>query len=109
MALQRQGILKPPAKALTYVAYASDDVRDRAVAVVSALRAAGVATDYDILGRALRKQLDDASMKGAVLAVIVAPHEIATGQVIVKSMTDGAESKHPETNLVETLHKMLKA
>ena len=108
MALQRQGILKPPAKALTYVAYASDDVRDRAVAVVSALRAAGVATDYDILGRALRKQLDDASMKGAVLAVIVAPHEIATGQVIVKSMTDGAESKHPETNLVETLHKMLK-
>ena len=109
MALQRQGILKQPTKSLAYVAYASEDVRGRAVEIVSALRAAGIATDYDILGRALRKQLDEASTKGAVLAVIVAPNEIATGQVIVRSMTDGAESKHPATNLIETLHKMIKA
>jgi histidyl-tRNA synthetase len=109
MALQRQGILKQPAKALAYVAYASEDLRDRCVAVVSTLRAAGIATDYDILGRALRKQLDDASMKGAALAVIVAPSEIASGQMIVKSMIDGAESKHPEANLVEAVRKMLKA
>lgn len=107
MALQRQGILKQPAKALVYVAYASDDVRGRAVEVVSALRAGGVAADYDILGRALRKQLDDASMKNAALAVIVAPNEIAAGQVIVRSMKDGTENKHSVNSLAEALRKML--
>lgn len=109
MALQRQGILKQPAKALVYVAYASDDVRGRAVEVVSSLRAAGVTADYDILGRALRKQLDDASMKGAALAVIVAPNEIAAGEVIVRSMKDGAESKHRVAGLAQALAKMLRA
>lgn len=107
MALQRHGILKQPAKTLVYVAYASEDVRGRAVEVVSALRAVEVAADYDILGRALRKQLDDASMKNAALAVIVAPNEIAAGQVIVRSMADGTENKHSINNLAEALRKML--
>jgi histidyl-tRNA synthetase len=109
MALQRHGILKQSAKALVYVARASDDVRNKAVEVVSALRSAGIAADYDILGRALRKQMDDASMKGAALAIIVAPDEIAAGQLIVRSMKDGAESKHPAGEIAETLHKMLRA
>jgi histidyl-tRNA synthetase len=107
MALQRNGILKQPSKPLVYVAYASDDVRGKVVEVVSALRAGGVTADYDILGRALRKQLDDASMKNAALAVIVAPNEIAAGQVIVRSMKDGAESKLPASNLAGALRKML--
>ena len=106
-ALRRHGILKQPAKTLVYVAYASDDVRGRAVEVVSALRAVEVAADYDILGRALRKQLDDASMKNAALAVIVAPNEIAADQVIVRSMADGTENKHSINNLAEALRKML--
>lgn len=107
MALMRHGILKQPTKALVYVAYVSDDVRGRAVEVVSDLRAAGLTTDYDILGRALRKQLDDASMKNAVFAVIVAPNEITSGQVIIRSMKDGIEKKQSITNLAEVLHKML--
>lgn len=109
MALQRQGILKQAAKLLTYVTYTSDDVRDRAIEIVSALRADGITTDYDILGRALRKQLDDASTKGAVLAVIVAPNEIAAGQVIVKLMKDGAESKHRVNNIAEAIGRMIRA
>jgi histidyl-tRNA synthetase len=109
MALQRQGILEQPAKVLAYIVHASDDVRNRAVEVVSALRAADIAADYDILGRALRKQLDDASMKGAAFVVIVAPEEIAAGQVIVRSMKDGAESRHPASSLAEALYKMLRA
>jgi len=109
IALQRHGILKQSAKVLFYVACASEQDRERATEIVSALRAAGIAADYDILGRALRKQLDDASNKGAEFAVIVAPKEIAAGQVIVRSMKDGAESKHPLSSLPETLHKKFKA
>jgi histidyl-tRNA synthetase len=109
MSLQRHGILKQPVKVLAYVAYASDNVRNKAVEVVSSLRAASIAVDYDILGRALRKQLDDASIKGAAFTVIVAPDEIAAGQVIVRSMKDGTESKHPASSLAEVLYKMFRA
>jgi histidyl-tRNA synthetase len=109
MALQKHGVLKQPAKALVYVAYASDDVKSKAIEVVSALRAGGVAADYDILGRALRKQLDDAAIKGTALAVIVAPSEMAAGQLIVRSMGDGSESKHPVSGIAEAIRNMLRA
>jgi histidyl-tRNA synthetase len=85
MALQKHGVLKQPAKALVYVAYASDD------------------------GRALRKQLEDASIKGAALAVIVAPSETAAGQVIIRSMKDGSESKCPVSGIAEAIRDMFKA
>lgn len=109
MALQRHGILKQPVKELVYVANAADEVRNKAVEIVSILRGAGIATDYDILGRALRKQLDDASTKGTALVAIVAPREIAEGRVIIRSMKDGTESTHSVNDIIEAARKMLRA
>jgi histidyl-tRNA synthetase len=109
MALQRQGVLKKQTEALAYVAYASDDMKNKAAEIVSILRAGGVAADYDMLGRSLRKQLDDASMKGSAVTVIVAPSEIAADQVVIRSMKDGAESKHPVGSITETVRRMLTA
>jgi histidyl-tRNA synthetase len=109
MALQRHGILKQSARTLVYVAYVSEDVKSRAIEIVSVLRAMGIAADYDILGRALRKQLDDASNKGAEFAVIVAPEEIGAGEVIVRSMKEGKESKHLVGSLAQDLYRMLRA
>ena len=109
MALQRHGILKQPARPLVYVANASDDLRARALELVSSLRTGGISVDYDMLGRALRKQLNDASNKGAEFVVIVAPNEIEAGQVILRSMKDGTESKQYANGLKETLSKMLRA
>ena len=109
IALQKQGILKQPAKMLVYVACASDEVQSKAIEVVIALREGGIAADYDILRRALRKQLDDAAIKRASLVVIVAPNEMAEGLVIVKSMEDGSESKHPIGGIVEAVNSRLKA
>jgi histidyl-tRNA synthetase len=109
MALQRHGILKQPARPLVYVANASDDLRARALELVSSLRTGGISVDYDMLGRALRKQLNDASNKGAEFVVIVAPNEIEAGQVILRSMKEGTESKQYANGLKETLSKMLRA
>ncbi|HYY40740.1 MAG TPA: ATP phosphoribosyltransferase regulatory subunit, partial [Nitrososphaera sp.] len=109
MALQRHGILKQPARPLVYIANASDDLRSKAIELVSSLRTGGVSVDYDMLGRALRKQLNDASNKGAEFVVIVAPNEIQAGQVILRSMKDGYESRHYLNTLKETLSKMLRA
>jgi histidyl-tRNA synthetase len=48
-------------------------------------------------------------MKGAVAAVIVAPAELAAGQVTVRSMKDGSESKQPLDKIAQVLAGMLKA
>ena len=108
MALKRHGILKHRSTPIVYVANATEDLRAKALELVSSLRTCGIAVDYDMLGRALRKQLDYASNQGAAFVIIVAPHEIATGQVILRSMNDGTESKYYADNLKETLSEMLK-
>jgi len=108
MALKRHGVLKHRPTPIVYVANATEDLRAKALELVSSLRIGGIAVDYDILGRALRKQLDYASNQGAAFVVIVAPDEIATGQVILRSMNDGTESKYYADNLKETLSEMLK-
>jgi histidyl-tRNA synthetase len=109
MALQKHNILKQPKKQLVYVANTSDDLRAKTLELVSYLRTGGIPVDYDMLGRALRKQLNDASNKRAEFVVIVAPNEIQAGQVILRSMNDGTESNYYIRGLKETLSKMLKA
>lgn len=110
LALQKHGAPRPATRPLAYVAYASDDVRAAALEIVSQLRAAGISADYDILGRALRKQLDDAAGKRAAVAVIIAPAELASsdnGTVTVRSLLDGSETKQPRGRVVEAVAKML--
>lgn len=110
LALQKHGAPGPAAKPLAYVAYASDDVRAAALEIVSQLRAAGISADYDILGRALRKQLDDAAGKHAAVAVIVAPAELASsdnGTVTVRSLLDGNETRQPLGGIAAAVAKML--
>jgi histidyl-tRNA synthetase len=109
MALKKQGILKSSDAPLVYVAFASAEVKGKALEIVSTLRAANLKTDYDILGRALRRQLEDAAGKGAALAAIVAPDEMALGQVILRSMKDGVEAKYPVTALREEIARMFRA
>ena len=108
MALERHGILKQSTRLLAYVANATEDLRAKALELVSSLRRSGIAVDYDMLGRTLKKQLEYASNKGAAFVIIVAPNEIAKGQVILRSMKDGTESKYYVDSLEETLNKMLK-
>jgi histidyl-tRNA synthetase len=107
IALQKHGILKSEPKPLVYVAYTSDDMGERALELVSNLRNSGVITDYDLQGRTLRKQLDDASTKGALITVIVAPDEIKYGQVTVRLMKDGSESKRTINDLAKTLNDLI--
>jgi histidyl-tRNA synthetase len=107
IALQKHGILKSEPKPLVYVAYTSDNIGERALELVSNLRNSGVITDYDLQGRTLRKQLDDASTKGALITVIVAPDEIKYGQVTVRLMKDGSESRRSIDDLAKSLNDLI--
>jgi histidyl-tRNA synthetase len=107
IALKNKGILKSMPKQMVYVAYTSSIIRDSAIDIVSSLRNSGISTDYSLNERALRKQLDDAASKDAVLTVIVAPEEIEKGQVTVRSMSDGTESKQKVSELAKSLYNVL--
>jgi histidyl-tRNA synthetase len=104
MALRQHNISKRYSKFLVYVAFASDDTKEKAIEMVSSLRNSGFITDYDIQERPLRKQLDDASAKKVSVMVIVAPKEIGQGQVIIRSMIDGTENKENLENLKDKLN-----
>lgn len=106
LALQKHGVIKPSARPLAYVAY-TDDTRNKAIEIASVLRNAEIETDYDMLGRALRKQMDDASSKRAAITIIVAPAELAENKVTVKSMKDGTETKHDIANIADAVKKLL--
>ena len=108
IALKRHGLLKQHTKPLVFIANATAELRAKALELVASLRTGGIAVDYDMLGRALRKQLEYASNKGAAFVVIVAPNEIAAGQVILRSMRDGTESKYYVDSLKETLSTVLR-
>jgi histidyl-tRNA synthetase len=107
IALKKHGILKSVSKQMVYVAYTSSIIRASALDIVSILRNSGISTDYNVNERTLRKQLDDAASKNAVLTVIVAPEEIEKGQVTVRSMSDGIESKQKVNELAKTLYNIL--
>jgi histidyl-tRNA synthetase len=107
IALKKHGILKSVPKQMVYVAYTSSIIRASALDIVSILRNSGISTDYNVNERTLRKQLDDAASKNAVLTVIVAPEEIDKGQVTVRSMSDGIESKQKVNELAKTLYNIL--
>ncbi|MGI0029512.1 MAG: His/Gly/Thr/Pro-type tRNA ligase C-terminal domain-containing protein [Nitrososphaera sp.] len=57
----------------------------------------------------MRRQLDDASNKGAMLTVIVTEFEFAAGQVVVRQMRDGTENKYRISTLPEEIAKILRA
>ena len=69
-----------------YVASASEAVRAKAIDVAQMLRRSGFATDLDLMGRSLKRQLDYANRKGFKRVVIVGERELREGCVAVRDM-----------------------
>jgi histidyl-tRNA synthetase len=107
LALQKHKIHQVSMTPIVFVTYATPDMKQKVIEIVSTLRNAGITTDYDILGRALRKQLDDASTKGAAVTIIVAPGDLAENKVTIKLMKDSSETRQDIATLVETVSTLL--
>ena len=84
---------KSPMKPKVYVAYAQEDLRQRAITITSSLRMSGIASEFDIAGRSLKKQLEEASKKEYAFTAILAPEELSKNELIIRNMTKGSESK----------------
>jgi histidyl-tRNA synthetase len=76
-----------------FVARAVPEVAGDAFLITDSLRRAGVAAEIDHQARSLKSQFKSADRLGARFVVVVGPDEIATGQVTVRDMTAGTESR----------------
>jgi histidyl-tRNA synthetase len=73
--------------------------RQRALALVTELRRAGIAADLDLAGRALKGQMKQADRVGARHALILA----GDGKATLRDMRSGEERQIDPATLVETL------
>ena len=75
-----------------FVANVNDWVWDDALKIAIDLRSKGIATELDLMGRDLRKQIDYAVAKGAEFLVIVGPKELKEGKVVLRDLETGKET-----------------
>lgn len=73
------------------VVFVNDVMKKVAISIASQLRTKGIATDIDLSGKSLRKQMEIASNSKYVL--IVGPKEYEENLVIVRNMDDGTEKQ----------------
>ena len=74
-----------------WVVYVNEEMKKIATNIAAVLRTKGIATEVDLLGKPLKKQMEVASNSKYV--VIVAPKEYATNSVVVRNMKDGSEKQ----------------
>lgn len=90
LSLESQGLQMPDAAPTVSVLFVNNEMLAPAVVITSKLRQMGIATEMDIVGRPFKKQIEAAS--NSRFAVIVAPKEYSSNNVIIKNMGDGSET-----------------
>ena len=70
-----------------------------AMSIASMLRLENIPTDIDIVGRNLKKQMEQA--RDTKLAIIVGPDELKEGNVLLRDMVNGTEGTIPLEKLTE--------
>jgi len=93
--------LKDYFQARVFVAGVNESMRDNVIEIASKLRRFGTPTDFDCLGRPLKKQLEYASALRVPFVIIVGPEEIRKGEVKVRDMRSGKEKYVPINRITE--------
>ncbi len=93
------GIARPDA----FLVAMDDTARPWLLHAAQTLRARGLRVEFDLLSRAWRKQLNEASRQDARFAVIVGTDELASGEAQVKDLASGEQSAVPFGALADAL------
>ena len=99
LAMRRRGLLdgdgdsttRTGASDVVAVICATPDARGVAAGIASALRRGGIATEFDIAGRPLKKQMASASRAGARTAIIIGTEEVHNGRALLRMMDTGEQ------------------
>ncbi len=75
------------------VVIADESLRSAALKLIHDLRDAGVSVDYSLTPAKVGKQFQNASASGAKFAVVVGPEEWAAGEVTLKNLATGEQTR----------------
>lgn len=94
MVLENTGALKAePERTDVYLAPLGERASERAVTLVSELRAAGVSAESDLMGRSFKAQMKYADKCGARFLAVMGDDELERGAVSLKNMLTGESSE----------------
>ena len=105
-AMRNHNLMKLKSKPLIYVVYSSENVKNYAIRIVSDLRTSGYTTDYDIQGRRIDKQINEAISRRASAIIVVDQDEIKN-QIVTIRNSKGETSKHKITDLIKKMDEVL--
>ena len=74
-----------------YVLPIGENAKEYALSLVSKLRSEGISAETDIMDRGIKAQMKYADKSGARYVVALGDHEIASGTIKLKNMSDGRE------------------
>ncbi len=100
LALENSGVNIPVPGPKAYVVPVGDGARAKALEILRMLRAAGLPSDMDLMGRNISKALAYANSIGAEKAVILGDKELAEGTATVRDMRSGEQSKYPFSDIL---------
>ena len=91
LTMQEQKIISEAIQPRVSVLYINDEMQKVAMSITSLLRLANIPTNVDLSGKALKKQMDQAT--NSRFCIIVGPKELEEGKVVVRDMKTGEESQ----------------
>jgi len=91
--LKERGLIPRPDRSVDVFVVAIDaDLRELALEIAAAQRAAGLSVLYPLRAVSVRKQFASAASEGARWVVILGPDEVANGQAVLRNMETGEEA-----------------
>jgi histidyl-tRNA synthetase len=91
LTMQEQKIISDATQRRISVLYINEEMQKVAMSIASLLRLANIPTNIDLSGKALKKQMDQAT--DSRYCIIVGPKELEIGKVVLRDMKSGAESQ----------------
>jgi histidyl-tRNA synthetase len=104
LALQaQQTVLNKPVQKRVLVVPIKAEQKAEALKIAQMLREAGVAAEFEVMGRKMVKALEDADKRKMDFAVIVGERELKAGKVVLKNL---AERTQTETEISKLAQKI---
>lgn len=105
LTMQEQGIIPEVKQNRVAVLYINEEMQKVAMSIASLLRLNNIPTDIDLLGRNLKKQMEQSG--NARYSIIVGPQELEQGNVVLHDMKDGKEGTISIEKLTEDPNSVL--
>ncbi|MFD9813612.1 histidine--tRNA ligase [Streptomyces sp. NPDC059080] len=108
LALEAEGVtLDIPAATAVYAVPLGEEARRVLFAQVTALRKAGIATDFAFGGKGLKNAMKSANRSGARLALVAGERDLAEGVVQLKNLESGEQAAVPLDAVVDEVRRTL--